>query len=84
MLHLVGNQAYKLKMSEKCRIHNIFHVSLLEKNTIRNKYVNDKQLNFKIKADNNKKYKVENIYNSTVFIKKLIKGQLLGLYYLVL
>ena len=34
-------------------------------------------------ASNNKKYKIDNIYNSVVYTKKLIK-QLSGFYYLVL
>ena len=32
VLHLVGKQAYKLKLPKKWRIHNIFHISLLEQN----------------------------------------------------
>ena len=30
VLHLVGKQAYKLELPKNWRIHNIFHVSLLE------------------------------------------------------
>ena len=30
ILHLVGKQAYKLKSPKKRRIHNVFHISLLE------------------------------------------------------
>ena len=33
---------------------------------------------------NNKKYKVDNIWDSAVYAKKLAIKQLLGLYYLVL
>ena len=33
VLHLVDKQAYKLKLPKKWRIHNVFHVSLLEQNT---------------------------------------------------
>ena len=35
MLYLVSKQAYKLKLSKKCRVHNVFHVSLLEQDTTR-------------------------------------------------
>ena len=30
VLHLVGKQAYKLKLRKKWKIHNVFYVSLLE------------------------------------------------------
>ena len=30
VLHLVGKQAYKLKLPKKWRIHNVFYVLLLE------------------------------------------------------
>ena len=33
VLHLVDKQAYKLKLPKKWRIHNVFHISLLEQDT---------------------------------------------------
>ena len=45
------------------------------------KRVNNMQLEFK--AGNNKEYKVDDIWNSAVYVKELAK-HLLGLYYLVL
>ena len=30
LLHPVGKQAYRLKLLKKWRVHNVFHVSLLE------------------------------------------------------
>ena len=39
VLYLVGKQAYKLKLAKKWRIHNVFHVSLLEQDTIRKERV---------------------------------------------
>ena len=30
VLHLVGNQAYKLELPKKCRIFDVFYMSLLE------------------------------------------------------
>ena len=45
----------------KCRIHDVFHVFLLEQNTTKKGQVNDTQLNFKFKAGDNKEYKVDGI-----------------------
>ena len=36
VLYPVGKQAYKLELPKKWRIHDIFHVSLLEQDTSRN------------------------------------------------
>ena len=35
VLHPVGKQAYKLELPKKWRIHNVFHMSLLEQDTTR-------------------------------------------------
>ena len=35
VLHPVGKQAYKLELPKKWRIHDVFHVSLLEQDTTR-------------------------------------------------
>lgn len=37
-----------------------------------------------LKNNSDKKYKIEAMYNSAVYAKKLKSGHLLGLYYLVL
>ena len=37
ILHLVGKQAYKLKLPNKWKIHNVFNVSLLEQDNTRKK-----------------------------------------------
>ena len=70
VLHPVDKQAYKLKLPKQWRIHNVFHVSLLEKDTTKKGQVNDTQLNFEFKASNNKKYKVEGIRDSAVYARK--------------
>ena len=82
-LHPVGKQAYKLKLPRKWRIHNIFHVFLLEQDTTKKGQVKDTQLNFEFKVGNNKKYEVKGIWDSAVYAKKSA-GQLPGLYNLVL
>ena len=44
VLHPVGKQAYKLELPKKWRIHNVFHVLLLEQDTTKKRQVNDIQL----------------------------------------
>ena len=83
MLYSVGKQAYKLELPKKWRIHNFFHVSLLEQNTTKNGQVNNTQLDFDFEAGNNKEYEVDGIRDSAVYTKKSITGQLAKLYYLV-
>ena len=83
VLHPVGKQAYKFELPKKWRIHDIFHISLLEQDTTKKKQVNDMQLNFEFEAGNNKEYEVEGIWDSAVYARESA-GQLLGLYYLVL
>ena len=61
VLHPVGKQAYKLKLPKKWRIHNVFHISLLEQNTTKKGQVNDMQLDFKFKAGNGKEYEFDGI-----------------------
>ena len=81
MLHLVGKQAYKLELPKKWRVHNVFHVLLLEQDTTKKEQVEKvPELNA---GDNNEKYKVEVIWNSAVYANKLESGHLPGLYYLV-
>lgn len=44
---------------------------------------NISELELEFEASSNKKYKVKAIQNNLVYINKTIRGQLLGLYYLV-
>ena len=83
VLHPVGKQAYKFELPKKWRIHDVFHVSLLEKDTMKKRRVNDIQLDFKFKAGNNKEYEIDGIWDNIVYAKESGTGQLLGLYYLV-
>ena len=61
VLYPVGKQAYKLKLPKKWRIHDVFHVSLLEQNTTKKGRVNNTQLNFEFEAGNDKEYEVDGI-----------------------
>lgn len=70
VLHLVGKQAYKLELSSKWKIHDVFHVLLLEQDTIRKgQVVNNALLESEREFDteNNKKYKVKAIVDSAVY-----------------
>ena len=85
VLHLVGSQAYKLELLKLWKIYNIFYMSLLEQNTIKNGHIDKKtveQLKFKA-GSNNKKYKVEGICKSADYAGESEVGYLSNLYYLV-
>ena len=85
VLYPVGKQAYKLELPKKWRIHDVFHVSLLEQDTTKKGRVNDTQLDFEFEAgdDKDKEYEVDGIWDSAVYAKESATGQLPGLYYLV-
>lgn len=59
----------------------MFYISILEQNIIKKRQIN-KFLILEFKADNDKKYELETIYNSAVYTKKVDK-YLPRLYYLV-
>ncbi len=79
VLYPVEKQAYKLELLKKWRIHNIFHMSLLEQNTTKKGQV---KTTIELNESDSKEYKFEAICDSTVYTREL-KGHLLGLYYLV-
>ena len=82
LLHPIGKQAYKLELSRNERIHDVFYVSLLEQYIIRKGRMNEFSApEFELGDD--KKYKVEAIQESIVYVKEA-NGHLLGLYYLVI
>ena len=85
VLHLVGSQAYKLELPKRWRIHDVFHMSLLEQDTTRKGRVDEKtaeQLEFEAGGDN-EEYEVEGICDSAVYARESEAGHLPGLYYLV-
>ena len=75
-------QTYKVKLSAKWGIHNMFHMSLLEQDNIRKGRINEFTEVPKFESSDNKEYEVEAIRDSAVYTKKA-NGHLLGLYYLV-
>ena len=78
VLHSIGKQAYKLELSRKWRIHNVFHVLLLELDTTRKERVDEKVTELDFEAGDKEEYKVEAIQDSAVYARKS-EGHLLGL-----
>ena len=81
--HLVGKQAYKFELFKRWKMHNIFYMSLLEQDITKKEQIDKRVTELELKAGNNKEYKVEAIWNNTVYTSKLESGHLPGLYYLV-
>ena len=83
VLHPVDKQAYKLELSKKWRIDNVFHVSLLKQDTSRKERVDENMTELEFDAGDSEKFEVEAIWDSAVYAMELKSGHLLGLYYLV-
>ncbi len=83
VLHPVGKQAYKIELPKKWRIHDIFHMSLLEQEITRKGRVDETTSRLEFESDGNgKEYKVKAIRDSAVYARES-EGHLPGLYYLV-
>ena len=85
VLHPVGKQAYKLELPRKWRIHDVFHVSLLEQDTTRKGRVDEevRQMEFDAGDDESGEYEVETIRDSAVYARESESSHLPGPYYLV-
>ena len=81
VFYLIGKQTYKLKLSARWRIYKVFHMSILEQDTIRKGRINEFAV-LEFDKGNNKEYKIEIIWDNAVYTKKADR-HLLGLYYLV-
>ena len=82
MFHLIDKKAYKVELPKRWKIHDVFHVLLLEQNTTRKRRVNKKVFQLEIETSNSNKYKMEAIQNSVINNNK-IEGHIPGLYYLL-
>ncbi len=83
VLYPVGKQAYKIKFPKKWRIHDVFHVSLLEQDTTRKGRVDETMSMLEFESDGDgEEYEVEAICDSAVYARES-EGHLPGLYYLV-
>ena len=61
MLHPVGKQTYKLELLKKWRVHNVFHISPLEQDTIRKRQMSQEVPELDTGDKDSKEYKVEAI-----------------------
>ena len=82
VLYFDGKQAYKLELLKKWRIHDVFHVLLLEQDTKRKKRVDNENVELDA-GDKNGEYEVEVIWDNEVYSRESESGHLPGLYYLV-
>ena len=67
MLYPAGKQAYKLKLPKKLRVHNLFHMLLLEQDSTRKWRVSKEVPELDTGNKNSEEYKVEAIQDSTVY-----------------
>ena len=82
MLHPVGKQVYKLELPKTKRIYNAFYVLLLEQDTTKEE--RDENAVELDTDDNSKKYELEAIWDSAIYVKESKSDHLPDLYYLVL
>ena len=78
VLHPVGKQVYKLELPRKWRIHDVFHVSLLEQDTTRKGRVDDDATELDA-GDDSGEYEMEAICDSAVYARESELGHLPGL-----
>ena len=76
VLHPVGKQAYKLELPRKWRIHDVFHVSLLEQDTTRKGRVDENDAaELDAGDDEGGEHEVEAIRDSAVTARSMRESQ---------
>ncbi len=87
VLHVVGKQAYKLELSTKGKIYDIFHMFLLDQDITRrervDKALSEPEKDLKFEAGGNKEYELEAIIDSPMYSQQINSNQMPSLYYLV-
>lgn len=80
VIHPVEKPVYKLELSKKRKIHDIFHVLLLEQDSTKKEWV-DKNDITKLDTDKDESggYELEAICNSAIHPRKSKSGHLLKL-----
>ena len=71
VLPFFEKQAYKLELPTKWKIYDVFHMSLLEQDNTRKERVGEKMTELDFEPGNSKEYKVEAIWDSTVYMRVL-------------
>lgn len=72
VLQPLSKKTYKLDLSTRWKIYNVFYISLLKHDTTKKRQIDDKFANLELELDtgDNKEYKVESIKDSAVDAKK--------------
>ena len=81
VLHPMEKQAYKLELSKKWRIHDVFHVSSLEQDITRKKQVEETQS--ELDTCNREEYKVEAIRDNAIYVRESESDHISGFYHLI-
>ena len=89
VLHIIEKQMHQLKLPTKWKIHNVFHVLLLEQDITKkgqvDKTLSESKKDLELEARGNKEYKVKTIIDSIIYGQQANNSdQMLGLFYLVL
>lgn len=83
ILEKYGRNAYRLDLPTKFKFHDVFHVSLLEKDPSDGE-IDQTTVDIDVFVEGQDEYVAENIINSQVFERNEVQdGALAGLYYLI-